>query len=654
MLWLLAVAGPLLALFLVWAWRKRQTLMRRFVQERLLSQLTVGYSPARQKLRLVLVGLAAILLLVALARPQYGFAWEEARQRGLDIVVAIDTSRSMLAADVAPDRLTRAKLAALDLQRLARSDRLALVAFAGTAFLQCPPTLDDHAFQQSLNLLSVDLLPQGGTALAAAIEVGLGAFKDSGSNHRVMVLFSDGEDHEGDAAAAAARAAEQGVKIFTVGVGTPAGDRLRQVDAQGRTTYILDEQGQPVVSRLNAELLQEIARRTGGDYLPLVGADPMRALYEARLAPLPKSDLGARWSRHYHERFQWPLGLAILLLMLEMLLSAPRRTAQPLPAAAVNSPQPGGAANTRRRPATVASLLLLMAAPSAWASASGALRDYERGQYRSAEREYRRLLERRPDDARLHYNAGTAAYAAGDWNAATNHLEAATRTSDPDLLQRVYYNLGNAFYRLGEEARVPALTFTNWQQALQHYESALRLDPQDADAAFNRDLVKIRLEELQRQMTPPSPPPPSQGQHQQSRQSAQPSPQSHQQSPAAKGDQDPQQPTPPEAAQDPGQSDESPPQDQPPEAEQGTRQEPAPRPEQSPKPESKSDSGSVAEASGEKPPESETRSAPATVTGPMTPEQARQLLEAARMHERPWQPAPPRDRRKTNRPFRDW
>jgi len=145
-LWFLGILVPALAGFFVWAWRRKRQLVAQFVAARLLSDLTANVSTARQKARMILVVAAAALLLLALARPQFGFSWEEARSRGLDIVVAIDTSRSMLATDLAPNRLRRAQLAALDLKRLARSDRLGLVAFAGSAFLQRPLTLDDEAF----------------------------------------------------------------------------------------------------------------------------------------------------------------------------------------------------------------------------------------------------------------------------------------------------------------------------------------------------------------------------------------------------------------------------------------------------------------------------------------------------------------------------
>src|SRR3954466_15707908 len=149
-LWLLGDFPPLLLAFFWWAWRRRQELVTQFIQARLLPGLTVGISPARLKLRLACLILSVICLILALARPQWGFDWEPAKQRGLDIIMAIDTSKSMLAEDIAPNRLVRAKLAALDLMQQARSDRLGLIAFAGSAFLQCPLTIDDAVFRQSV------------------------------------------------------------------------------------------------------------------------------------------------------------------------------------------------------------------------------------------------------------------------------------------------------------------------------------------------------------------------------------------------------------------------------------------------------------------------------------------------------------------------
>src|SRR5437016_2293157 len=327
MLWLLLVLPPALLAFFWWAWRTRQRLMTQFIQARLLSALTVGISARRQKIRLACLILAVVSLLLALARPQWGFDWEEVKQRGLDIVVAIDTSKSMLAEDIAPNRLARAKLAALDLMQQAKSDRLGLVAFAGSAFLQCPLTIDDAAFRQSVETLDVNVIPQGGTALAEAIETALTAFKE-GDNYKILVLFTDGEDHDSGALEAAKKATEAGLRIFTIGIGSVEGEILRIKDAKGRIDYLRDEEGNVVKSHLNESLLQEIARATKGVYFPLRGAKTVDTLYRDWLAPLPKSAREEKLVKRYHERYHWPLALAMLLLVAEMLFPERKREAK--------------------------------------------------------------------------------------------------------------------------------------------------------------------------------------------------------------------------------------------------------------------------------------------------------------------------------------
>ena len=194
MFWWLLVVSPALVLFFWWASRRRQQLLAQFIQARLLSALTIGISPARRKIRPGCLVSAVALLIIALARPQHGFDLQKMERRGLDIVVAMDTSKSMLAEDIAPDRLERAKLAALDLMQQAKPDRLGLVAFAGDAFLECPLTFDNTAFQQCVQALNVNTLPQGGTAIATAIQTAQTAFKED-DHFKVLVLFTDGEDN---------------------------------------------------------------------------------------------------------------------------------------------------------------------------------------------------------------------------------------------------------------------------------------------------------------------------------------------------------------------------------------------------------------------------------------------------------------------------
>jgi Ca-activated chloride channel homolog len=324
LLWFLLVLPPALLAFFWWSWRARQRLLTQFIQARLLPSLTVGISNTRQKIRIACLLVAVVCLILALARPQLGFDWEEVKQRGLDIVVAIDTSKSMLAEDIAPNRLARAKLAALDLMQQAKSDRLGLVAFAGSAFLQCPLTIDDAAFRQSVESLDVNIIPEGGTALAQAIETATAAFKE-GDNYKILVLFTDGEDHDSGALDAAKKAAEAGLRIFTVGIGSAEGELLRIKDAKGRSDYIRDEQGNVVKSHLNETLLQEIAGATKGVYFPLRGAKTIDNLYRDWLAPLPKSESKEKLVKRYHERFHWPLAAAIVLLISEMLFPERKR-----------------------------------------------------------------------------------------------------------------------------------------------------------------------------------------------------------------------------------------------------------------------------------------------------------------------------------------
>ena len=334
MLWLLLAIPPALLAFFWWSARARQRLLTQFIQARLLPTLTVGISATRQKIRVGCLVVAVACLILALARPQWGFDWEEIKQRGLDIVVAIDTSKSMLAEDIAPNRLSRAKLAALDLMQRAKSDRLGLVAFAGSAFLQCPLTIDDAAFRQSVEALDVNTIPQGGTALAEAIQTALTAYKE-GDNYKILVLLTDGEDHDSGALEAAEKAAQEGLRIFTIGIGTAEGELLRIKGAQGDSDYVRDEQGNVVKSHLNEGLLQQIAGATeGGFYLPLRGAKAIDTLYDQGLAKLPKSQHQEKFVRRYHERYHWPLAAAIVLLLVELLFPERKREPRAKPAVA--------------------------------------------------------------------------------------------------------------------------------------------------------------------------------------------------------------------------------------------------------------------------------------------------------------------------------
>jgi Ca-activated chloride channel family protein len=473
-LWLLVVV-PVLAVFFWWGERVKRKLLTQFVETRLLASLTVGISPARRKLRYGLVLAAVALLILTMARLQWGFDLEEVEQRGLDVVVAVDTSKSMLATDIAPSRLQRAKLAALELMQTAKADRLGLVAFAGDAFLSCPLTIDDAAFQQSVQALDVNTIPQGGTALAAAINTALTAFKEK-SHYKALVLFTDGEDNDEGALEAAQNAAKAGLKIFTIGIGSAEGTLVTIPTADGTSDYIRDEKGQVLKTKLNEPLLQQIAAATGGFYLPLRGGNTIATLYERGLAPMPKSEGTEKLVKNYHEQFKWPLTAAILLLLAEFFLPERVRKAAPR--------------------ATAVGLVLLLSGASTFASPAGAMRDYKSGNYTNALEEFTQLASVQTNDLRLVFNAADAAYRATNFDLAQKLFEQVAVSPDLKLQQRAFYNLGNTQFQQAKQAKDLDGLEQGFAAAAKIYERAVALDKTDADAAFNLAFAKNAAEQI--------------------------------------------------------------------------------------------------------------------------------------------------------------
>jgi Ca-activated chloride channel family protein len=488
LLWLLLVIPPAMAAFFWWRDRARQKLLTQFIETRLLASLTVGISPTRRKIRFAFLVSAAALLIITLARPQYGFDLQEVEQRGLDIVVAIDTSKSMLTTDIAPNRLERAKLAALELMQRAGTDRMGLVAFAGDAFLECPLTIDNTAFQQSVQALDVNSIPQGGTTIATAINTALTAFKEA-DHYKVLVLLTDGEDNDSETGAleAAQNAAKAGLKIFTIGIGTAAGDLIRVTDANGNSDYVRDEKGQVVKSHLNEPLLQQIAGATGGFYLPLRGADTVDTLYDRGLAPLPKTEGKGMTIRRYHEQFQWPLAAAIILLLAEMLLPE-RKNPKPLK---VQSPR------SKAEVAVVAALFGILLLPiGANASPPTALRDYHAGNYTNALQEFSQMAETRTNDLSLLFNAGDAAYRATNFDLAQSLFQQVTLSPDLKLQQQAFYNLGNVQFQKAKLAQDLDGLQDGLEAAGKIYERAVSLNTNDADAVFNLGFTKNAVEQI--------------------------------------------------------------------------------------------------------------------------------------------------------------
>ncbi len=315
-----------LCLFYVWAFIRRRRLTETFADKNLVGGITPTVSRRRRILKVLMVIIAVLLSLVALARPQWGFEWEETKRVGLDMLIAIDVSKSMLAKDVKPNRLERSKFAVKDLVKKLNGDRIGLVAFAGTAFLQCPLTIDYNGFLLALEDLNTATIPRGGTSIASAIKEAMDVFKSPEKKYKVLVVITDGEEFEGDALNMALEAAKLGIKIYCVGVGTNEGDLIPVVDERGDRMYLEDKSGQVVKTKLNEELLKRIAISTGGSYVRATqGEFGLVLLYDKSILKLEKRDVEAKMRKRYQERFQPFLAFAILLLFVEPLISERKR-----------------------------------------------------------------------------------------------------------------------------------------------------------------------------------------------------------------------------------------------------------------------------------------------------------------------------------------
>lgn len=321
--WLWALV-PLAGLLFFLAGRREKKL-RILLADEAVAQLAPERRRARVRAKNALWLTACSLALVALARPQWGIRWEEAQQRGLDILVVLDTSNSMLAPDLNPNRLERAKRGVSDLLRKLEGDRIGLMAFAGSSFLVCPLTTDYAAFTMMLDDVGPGSIPRGGTAIAQALDAARDSFKEGDEADRVVVLTTDGEDHEGDVDRAVGALAQARIRVFAIGVGTVGGELIPAGGAEGGP-FLRDRAGTVVRTTLRERTLEKIAVATGGMYVSSVGDDSgWQRVFDLGISKLKRDESASKMVKVYEERFPWFLGAAVLFLSAEALLGERRR-----------------------------------------------------------------------------------------------------------------------------------------------------------------------------------------------------------------------------------------------------------------------------------------------------------------------------------------
>ncbi|MBM3472798.1 MAG: VWA domain-containing protein [Armatimonadetes bacterium] len=491
-LWLLA-ALPVLA-WLMWrAARKRREAVEAFASPALADRLVVGRLRDGATVRSALLLAALALLALAAARPRLGMKLERLQRKGADILVAIDTSDSMLAQDATPSRLEAAKREILGLIARLQGDRIGIITFSTQAFLYCPLTIDYDAATMFVESIDASITSGAGTALSAAVREADRAFSAGEGGDKVVVLVSDGEDWGQGAREAAQTLRNKGIRLYAVGVGTEEGAPVPTYDGQRKVTGTRRYEGKVVVSRLHAKELAELATAGGGTYFQGGTADHGAAAVYSRLGALQSGRAGQYTFRTYAERFQWPLGLAVLLLAGEFLMRVrPRRWPK------VNF-RPGGLAVLVFLCFFLTSGFSLFETPSLLCKAANRL--FTEGKFGDALQRYMRALDLDPDNPVLRFNSGDALYRQQQFDKAREAFAKAGAASELGLAGRAHYNIGNSYL---QEKKL--------DEAIEEYRNALRCDPGDALAKRNLEIAQKMKQQQQKQ----------QPQQQQSQQQPQP------------------------------------------------------------------------------------------------------------------------------------
>lgn len=467
---------------------RRRRVARVLGEQRLLERLGATGLHRFPRERFALLIPAAIALGIAAAGPQWGFQAIEGSTSSVNVVLALDISKSMLARDVAPNRLERERLVVRRLLRDLSDARIGMVVFAGRAYILAPLTNDQSALQLFVDALDPEIVSQGGSSLASAIvqASGLARGPEGAAGERAVVLITDGEAHESqhEIRQATDRALRSRVKIYTVGVGTERGAPVPELDQNKRIIgYKKDPFGNTVISKRNTAMLQQISEVTGGEFYDLSTTGSTAALVK-QLKNLEHAPGASEQGLEARDQTVWFLAIALLLLAIDFMLARSRRSH-----AASVSPN--------RRAA--AAVILLLAFGTGWTigDVEKGNRLYRAGRYEEAVRVYQQIVKQGKAAPHVHYNLGTALLRLGRHREAQQHLQLATREAEPELKQRAHYNLGNRYLeeaRKGETQEAPQLL----DAAIEAYKHALRLNPRDMDAKWNLELA-LRDREQQQQ-----------------------------------------------------------------------------------------------------------------------------------------------------------
>jgi len=455
---------------------KRKKILARFAGTNMIASLVPGFDPQKRWIKTSLIIISFGFAIVALSVPQWGYRWEKTNQKGVDIMIALDCSKSMLAQDIKPNRLERAKREIIDLLRMMKSDRAGLVAFSGRAILQCPLTLDHEAFNIFLKVLEPGYLPVGGTNLDHAIKEAYNGFEKESDTQKAIIIITDGESTSGDVEETAREMAKQGIKIFSIGVGSSQGAPIP--DAKGG--FKEDTSGNIILSKVDTKTLEKLAAMTGGTHVRSVAGDmDLDLIYKDKiLGTMERKTLTSGKQKIWENRYQWFLFPCVVLLLIEFILSSKKR----LRGLSIIVFAIGLSIFVFQKEPVYAQ--------SVTSSVNSGIKAFEELNYEQAKTHFIDAQLKDPENARLYYNIGVAAYMNNEFEQAkTNFMEAA-KTKDIKLAHDARYNLANTYYRMED-----------FDEAIKEYEALLNNFPYDIQAKENLELARLKQEEQKHKET---------------------------------------------------------------------------------------------------------------------------------------------------------
>jgi Ca-activated chloride channel family protein len=460
----LIVVAIVVGLFLLYLnWKKRQ--ISKIGTSAIVQQQFLGFIPARATFRFVLVTLSVVFCILGIANLQKAGSQETVEKKGIDVMIALDVSKSMLATDITPNRLTRAKQLIERLTDKMSNDRVGLVIFAGKSYLQVPLTVDYRALKLILQSINPDMVPTQGTVISDAIALANKSFSSKEKKYKSIILISDGEDHDEKAINEVKNAVENGVVIHTIGVGSPDGVILNQ---PGSNQPKVDASGNPVITKLNEDELINIAQNGNGTYTLLNNPDVVAQKINSELSHMEQRNIGSVVYANYISYFQYFLGIALLLMIIEFFIPKSKSKSS----------------KSSIHPKNAISMLFIFLIISNITLAQNAKQSIINGNKQYAAAKYNEALSLYTKsaiskDSNLssigNYNLGNTLYKKNQFDSAKIAYEQALKKM-PNNVQKsqTNYNLGNV---LMEQKK--------WQEAIEQYKSALRKNPQDLDAKYN-------------------------------------------------------------------------------------------------------------------------------------------------------------------------